>query len=237
MSAELKASFAQALVTRGAEAGLSFTEEQLEQFTKYYELLVETNKVMNLTAITEPEEVAVKHMIDSLLAYDADMAGKTLADVGTGAGFPGVPLKIAEPSIRLTLLDSLAKRMNWLSGLLPELGVEAEIVTARAEEHAVSCREQYDIATSRAVARLNVLAELCLPYVRTGGRFLAMKGALAQEEVDEAKRGIEKLGGRVAGIYEYPVADTVHRAVIVEKLRPTPAQYPRPFAKIKKSPL
>ena len=118
MSAELKASFAQALVTRGAEAGLSFTEEQLEQFTKYYELLVETNKVMNLTAITEPEEVAVKHMIDSLLAYDADMAGKTLADVGTGAGFPGVPLKIYCPELRVTLIDSLGKRLKFLQQVI-----------------------------------------------------------------------------------------------------------------------
>ena len=167
----------------------------------------------------------------------ADFKDKRVIDVGCGAGFPGVPLKIAEPSIRLTLLDSLAKRMNWLAELLPELGVEAEIVTARAEEHAASCREQYDIATSRAVARLNILAELCLPYVRVGGKFLSMKGALAQEEVDEAKHGIEALGGRVAGIYEYPVADAVHRAVIVEKVRPTPKQYPRAFAKIKKAPL
>lgn len=237
MSAELKASFAQALVTRGAEAGLSFTEEQLEQFTKYYELLVETNKVMNLTAITEPEEVAVKHMIDSLLAYDADMAGKTLADVGTGAGFPGVPLKIAEPSIRLTLLDSLGKRMRWLETVLPELGVDAEVVTGRAEEYVAGCREQYDAAVSRAVARLNVLAELCLPYVKVGGQFLAMKGAMAQEEADEAASAIRRLGGQIERIAEYPIGDAIHRVVIVRKIAPTPKSYPRPFAKIKKAPL
>ena len=193
---------------------------------------------MNLTAITEPSAVAELHFLDCIaLLGAADFRGKRVIDVGCGAGFPGVPLKIAEPSIRLTLLDSHGKRMNWLAEVLPQLAVEAEIVTARAEEHVASCREAYDIATSRAVARLNVLAELCLPYVRVGGVFLAMKGALAQEEVDEARRGVEKLGGRVASIYEYPVADAVHKAVVIEKVRPTPPQYPRAFAKIKKAPL
>ena len=217
---------------------LSLSDVQLDTLCRFGEMLIEKNKVMNLTAITEPQAVAQLHFLDCMaLLGAADFKDKRVIDVGCGAGFPGVPLKIAEPSIQLTLLDALAKRMNWLAELLPELGVEAEIVTARAEEHAASCREQYDIATSRAVARLNILAELCLPYVRVGGKFLSMKGALAQEEVDEAKHGIEALGGRVAGIYEYPVADTVHRAVIVEKVRPTPKQYPRAFAKIKKAPL
>ena len=217
---------------------LSLSDVQLDTLCRFGEMLIEKNKVMNLTAITEPQAVAQLHFLDCMaLLGAADFKDKRVIDVGCGAGFPGVPLKIAEPSIKLTLLDSLAKRMNWLAELLPELGVEAEIVTARAEEHAASCREQYDIATSRAVARLNILAELCLPYVRVGGKFLSMKGALAQEEVDEAKHGIEALGGRVAGIYEYPVADAVHRAVIVEKVRPTPKQYPRAFAKIKKAPL
>ena len=217
---------------------LSLSDVQLDTLCRFGEMLIEKNKVMNLTAITEPQAVAQLHFLDCMaLLGAADFKDKRVIDVGCGAGFPGVPLKIAEPSIKLTLLDSLAKRMNWLAELLPELGVEAEIVTARAEEHVASCREQYDIATSRAVARLNIRAELCLPYVRVGGKFLSMKGALAQEEVDEAKHGIEALGGRVAGIYEYPVADTVHRAVIVEKVRPTPKQYPRAFAKIKKAPL
>ena len=217
-------------------SGLS--PEKIDTLCAFGRALLEKNQVMNLTAITEPSAVAQLHFLDCIaLLNAADFHGKRVIDVGCGAGFPGVPLKIAEPSIRLTLLDSLAKRMNWLSETLPALGVDAEIITARAEEFAAQRREQYDLATSRAVARLNVLAELCLPYVRVGGKFLAMKGALAQEEVEEARRGIERLGGHVLRIFEYPVADAVHKAVVIEKLRPTPPQYPRAFAKIKKSPL
>ena len=217
---------------------VTLSDGQIETLCRFGEALIEKNAVMNLTAITEPSAVAQLHFLDCIaLLNAADFHGKRVIDVGCGAGFPGVPLKIAEPSIRLTLLDSLAKRMNWLSETLPALGVDAEIITARAEEFAAQRREQYDLATSRAVARLNVLAELCLPYVRVGGKFLAMKGALAQEEVEEARRGIERLGGHVLRIFEYPVADAVHKAVVIEKLRPTPPQYPRAFAKIKKSPL
>lgn len=217
---------------------VTLSDGQIDTLCRFGEALIEKNAVMNLTAITEPSAVAQLHFLDCIaLLNAADFHGKRVIDVGCGAGFPGVPLKIAEPSIRLTLLDSLAKRMNWLSETLPALGVDAEIITARAEEFAAQRREQYDLATSRAVARLNVLAELCLPYVRVGGKFLAMKGALAQEEVKEARRGIERLGGHVLRIFEYPVADAVHKAVVIEKLRPTPPQYPRAFAKIKKSPL
>lgn len=228
----------QTLLTGLPAYSISLTDAQADTFCRFGEALIEKNKVMNLTAITEPSAVAQLHFLDCIaLLGAADFRGKKVIDVGCGAGFPGVPLKIAEPSMQLTLLDSLGKRMNWLAELLPQIGVDAELVTARAEEHVATCRETYDLATSRAVARLNILAELCLPYVRVGGMFLAMKGALAQDEVEEAKRGVEKLGGRVSRIYEYPVADTVHRAVILEKVRPTPPQYPRPFAKIKKSPL
>ena len=217
---------------------VSLSDAQINTLCRFGEALIEKNAVMNLTAITEPAAVAQLHFLDCIaLLGAADFRAKRVIDVGCGAGFPGVPLKIAEPSMQLTLLDSLAKRMNWLGEVLPALGVEAQIVTARAEEYVRSCREQYDIATSRAVARLNVLAELCLPYVRVGGKFLAMKGALAREEVDEAAHGIERLGGQVTEIYEYPVAGAVHKAVVIEKRRPTPPQYPRAFAKIKKSPL
>ena len=137
----------------------------------------------------------------------------------------------------VTLLDSLAKRMTWLREILPQLGVEAEVVTARAEEFVQTRREQYDIATSRAVARLNILAELCLPYVKVGGAFLAMKGALAGEEMEEAKRAVALLGGMIERVYEYPIQDALHKAVVIRKIRPTPTKYPRAFAKIKKSPL
>ena len=217
---------------------VTLSDGQIDTLCRFGEALIEKNAVMNLTAITEPSAVAQLHFLDCIaLLNAADFHGKRVIDVGCGAGFPGVPLKIAEPSIRLTLLDSLAKRMNWLSETLPALGVDAEIITARAEEFAAQRREQYDLATSRAVARLNVLAELCLPYVRVGGKFLAMKGALADEEIDEARRGIAQLGGSIERVYEYPIQDAVHKAVVIRKQKPTPPKYPRAFAKIKKSPL
>ena len=226
-----------ALLSQGlSELGLDVSRaETLERFSS---LLLEKNQVMNLTAITEPQAVAELHFLDSIaLLQAADFQGKRVIDVGCGAGFPGVPLKIAEPSMQLTLLDSLAKRMNWLQELLPQLGVEAEVITARAEEYVQTCREQYDLAVSRAVARLPVLAELCLPYVKVGGAFLAMKGALADEEMAEARRGIALLGGTIERVYEYPIQNAVHKVVIIRKQKPTPPKYPRAFAKIKKSPL
>ena len=168
--------FAEIMRLKGQEAGLSFTDRQLEQFSIYYELLVETNKVMNLTAITEPEEVAVKHMIDSLLAFDEKLfTEKTLADVGTGAGFPGIPLKIYCPSLKVTLIDSLAKRLKFLETVIDGLGLKGiRCVHLRAEDAGrdPQHREKYDLVTARAVARLSVLAEYCLPLVKTGGSFI-----------------------------------------------------------------
>ena len=220
------------------QAGQTLTERQKDQFCEFGRLLVEKNQVMNLTAITEPEAVAQLHFVDSLTVLKAaDCRGKSIIDVGCGAGFPGVPVAIAEPTAKVTLLDSLQKRMNWLSEILPGLGIDAAVVAARAEEYVASHREQYDIATSRAVARLNILCELCLPYVKVGGKFLALKGAMTREEVDEAKNAITALGGKVAEIREFPIADAVHRIVVIEKVKPTPKQYPRKFAKIKQSPL
>ncbi len=219
-------------------SGQTLNERQLDQFCEFGRLLIEKNQVMNLTAITEPTAVAQLHFLDSMAVLRAaDCRNKSVIDVGCGAGFPGVPVVIAEPSVRLTLLDSLQKRMNWLQEILPGLGVNATVVAARAEEYVAQHREQFDIATSRAVARLNILCELCLPYVKVGGKFLALKGAMTQEEVEEAKQAITTLGGKVAEIFEYPVADAVHRIVVIEKIRPTPKQYPRKFAKIKQSPL
>jgi len=228
----------QTLLNELPEYGLSLSDASLDTLCRFGALLLEKNKVMNLTAITEPEDVARLHFLDCLALLNAvPFAGRRVVDVGCGAGFPGLPLKIAEPSIELTLLDSLGKRTDWLREILPQLGVEARVETGRAEELAASLREEYDIAVSRAVARLPVLAELCLPYVRPGGYFVAMKGAMAAEEAGEAENAIRVLGGSLERICEYPVADAVHRAVIVKKVRATPAPYPRAFAKIKKNPL
>jgi len=218
--------------------GVTLSGAQADTLCAFGEALLEKNKVMNLTAITDPKAVAELHFLDCLaLLTVTDFPGKRVIDVGCGAGFPGVPLKIAEPSLRLTLLDSLAKRMDWLAGTITALGVEAECVTARAEEYAADRREIYDIATSRAVARLNLLAELCLPFVKVGGVFLAMKGAGAKTEAGEAATAIRTLGGRVERIAEYPAGGAVHRVVVVRKERPTPAAYPRRYAKIKQQPL
>ena len=219
-----------------ARLGLKLTQEQLALLCRFGEALLEKNKVMNLTAITEPTAVARLHFADCLALLRAvDFREKSVIDVGCGAGFPGVPLKIGEPSIRLTLLDSLQKRVNWLRETLEGMGVQTQCIAARAEEYGE--REQYDIAVSRAVARLNVLAELCLPFVKVDGRFLAMKAAAAEEELSEAQRAVKLLGGELERVWEYEIDDACRRVLIFRKTRPTPAQYPRRFAKIKQQPL
>lgn len=211
---------------------------KIDLLCAFGDALLEKNQVMNLTAITEPEAVARLHFLDSLTLLDAaPFAGKTVIDVGCGAGFPGVPLKIAEPALSLTLLDSLGKRMKWLDETLSGLGIVADCVTARAEDFANERRESFDIAVSRAVARLNVLLELCLPLVKPGGAFLAMKGAGAEEELAEAAHALEVLGGRVREVREYPIGDAVHRVIVIDKRSSTPPQYPRRFTKIKRDPL
>ena len=218
--------------------GLELPESTQNTLCDFGRGVVRQNEVMNLTAITEPTQVAKLHLLDSLsLLTLADLRGKKLIDVGCGAGFPGVPVKIACPEVKLTLLDSLAKRMNWLEIFLPQLGIDAEFVTARAEEAIADRREQYDFATSRAVARLNILLELTAPYVKVGGAVLAMKGTAAREELDEAKNAIRKLGLKVEIIQEFPVDDTAHTVIVLRKVSPTPPQYPRRYAKIKQSPL
>ena len=212
--------------------------EAVQAMCRFGQALLEKNQVMNLTAITDPAQVGRLHFLDSLTLLDlADFRGKQVIDVGCGGGFPGVPLKIACPEMELTLLDSLGKRMDWLAQILPGLGVEARCVTARAEEAVAGCRESYDYAVSRAVARLNVLCELCLPYVQVGGTFLAMKGAAAQAEVEQARGAIRRLGGEVARLAAFPRVGQEHAVVVIRKIRPTPAQFPRRFAKIKQQPL
>ena len=218
--------------------GLELNEDTRSKLCAFGQAVVEQNKVMNLTAITEPEAVAKLHLLDSLsLLTLEELKGKRVIDVGCGAGFPGVPVKIACPEMKLTLLDSLGKRMAWLERILPELGVEAECVTARAEEAVQTRREQYDIATSRAVARLNILLELTAPYVKVGGAVLAMKGTAAREELAEAKNAIGRLGLKLEQVKEFPVDDTAHTVIVLRKVAPTPGQYPRRYAKIKQAPL
>ena len=218
--------------------GMDLPENIKATLCAFGEGVIRQNEVMNLTAITEPDRVAKLHLLDSLtLLTLADLRGKKVIDVGCGAGFPGVPLKIACPGAEVTLLDSLGKRMAWLERFLPELGVEAQLITARAEEAVSGHREQYDYATSRAVARLNILLELTAPYVKVGGAVLAMKGTAAKEELEEAKNAIRRLGLKVEKVQEFPVEDTAHTVIVLRKVAPTPSQYPRRYAKIKQAPL
>ena len=218
--------------------GLNLEETVKQTLCAFGCAVVKQNEVMNLTAITEPDRVAKLHLLDSLtLLTVADLNGKSVIDVGCGAGFPGVPVKIACPGMKLTLLDSLGKRMNWLETVLPGLGVDAQCVTARAEEAVTSRREQYDFATSRAVARLNILLELTAPYVKVGGKVLAMKGSAGMEELQEAASAISRLGLKLEKVVQFPVEDGNHCVIVLKKVKPTPTQYPRRYAKIKQSPL
>ena len=218
--------------------GLDLSEATCDALCAFGAAVVEQNKVMNLTAITEPDQVAKLHLLDSLsILAVKDLRGKKIVDVGCGAGFPGVPVKIACPEADLTLLDSLGKRMNWLESILPQLGVDATCVTARAEEAVAKVRETYDVATSRAVARLNILLELTAPFVKVGGYVLAMKGTAAMEELEEAKKAIKTLGLKLEEVREFPVDGTAHTVIVLKKVAPTPAKFPRRYAKIKQAPL
>ena len=221
------------------QLALDLSDEICGRLCDFGRAMVRQNEVMNLTGITEDAPVAKLHLLDSLTVLAcADLEGKSIIDVGCGAGFPGVPLAIACPGAKVTLLDSLAKRMNWLEVTVPALGVKnAEFITARAEEAVATRRESYDYATSRAVARLNILLELTAPYVKVGGAVLAMKGAAAREELEEAKSAISRLGLKIEAVREFPVDGTAHAVIVLRKVSPTPAKYPRRFAKIKQNPL
>ncbi len=217
---------------------ITLPEARIDTLCAFAQRVIEQNEVMNLTAITEPKAVAKLHLADSLTVLKcADLAGKSLIDVGCGAGFPGVPLKIACPELNLTLLDSLGKRVRWLEETLPSLGVNAQCLTGRAEELVTDRRETYDFATSRAVARLNILLELTAPFVKVGGAVLALKGAAAQEELDEAKGAIQKLGLKLEAKKAFPIDGAGHTVLVLRKIAPTPPKYPRRYAKIKQSPL
>lgn len=218
---------------------ITLTENQYEQFQKYFELLAEWNEKMNLTAITDESGVALKHFADSLslLNFVDIPQNSSLADVGTGAGFPGVVLKIARPDIKLTLIDSLNKRLVFLGEVCAQLGIEAELIHSRAEDGArdEKLRENFDFAVSRAVARMNVLSEYCLPYVKVGGAFCAMKGAQANEEFKESLNAINTLGGKLEKKYffELPENGGERAIAVVRKVKNTPQKYPRQSGKIK----
>ena len=219
-------------------------EDAPAQLAQYGRMLLEKNQVMNLTAIREPEGVTRLHFLDcaTLLKY-CDFQGKTLIDVGTGAGFPGMVLKILVPSLKVTLLDSLSKRLDWLTEVYEDLDGVDSITTihGRAEEFALEkgFRDSFDFAAARAVANLRVLCELCLPFVKVGGHFLAMKSTGSDQELADAAHAVKLLGGKVVQVEDYPIPGTeiTHRLIVVEKLAPTLKGYPRRWAKIQKEPL
>lgn len=216
---------------------IQLTESQKQTLCAFGRAVIRQNDVMNLTAITEETQVAWLHLLDSLtVTKAAELKGK-LIDVGCGAGFPGVPLAVACPQLDVTLLDSLGKRVHWLEEILPALGIRANCITARAEEAVAERREQFDFATSRAVARLNILLELTAPYVKVGGAVLAMKGAAAREELAECKNAIVKLGLKLEEIKEFSIEGASHAVIVLRKVAPTPKAYPRRYAKIKQNPL
>ena len=230
------------ILTSGlAELSLSVDPQAIARYRLYYDMLAEQNKVMNLTAIDGEEDSARLHFLDcAALLTLADFSGKNVIDVGSGAGFPGLALKVAAPDVQLTLLDSLDKRVRFLRALSEHLGFnDVACLHARAEEAPPELRESFDIACSRAVARLNLLCELCLPFVKVGGLFIAMKGPGAEEELREAAKAIRLLGGELerVAVYAIPGTDTRHSAVLIRKTHPTPKTYPRRWAQIKKQPL
>ena len=230
----------ESILKQGLES-LGLDAAAIPTLTEFARRLLEKNKVMNLTAITEPRDVATLHLLDcAALLPLSPLAGKTVIDVGTGAGLPGMVLALLTPDARFTLLDSLGKRIDFLREVCDDMGLtHVTCVHARAEEFAGQHREQYDVAVSRAVAQLNVLCELTLPLVKVGGRFIAMKSTSSDQEIQEARSAVSQLGGRIAAVrdYDVPQTDVRHRAVIIEKVKATPRQFPRSFARIKKSPL
>ena len=232
------------LVRTAAAAGADLTLEDVEKFSKYGDLLLEWNKIMNLTAVTDEREIVLKHYIDSItiLPYLDRICCKTFIDIGTGAGFPGIPVKILRPDINVVLLDSLGKRVNFLNIVISELGLkEIRAVHMRAEDGGKSqnYRENFDFCVSRAVASLDVLSEYCLPFVKVGGYFISMKGPAVFEEAEKGERAIEVLGGKLEEIREIdvPFVEGKRYAAVIRKIGKTPEKYPRKAGKAAKSPI
>lgn len=225
-------------ITECEKRGFLLTEKQVSQFNIYYQFLIEKNKVMNLTAITEESEVYLKHFIDSLeLTKIGELDHKTLLDVGSGAGFPSIPLKILLPSLKVTIIDALQKRILFLEELLTRLDIlDVTLIHGRAEEF--NQREAFDIVTGRAVAKMNILLELCLPFVKIGGIFVAMKSIHYEEELALAHHAILQLGGSFKSVIAYELdQDLTHALILIEKVKKTDSIYPRNFGMIKKKPL
>ena len=217
-------------------------QEMLNRFDLYYKKLVEVNSYMNLTAITEESEVYNKHFLDSLMIIKSELFTEevTLLDVGSGAGFPSIPLAIVNNDVKVTIIDALNKRINFLNDLTKHLGLDNVVAYhKRAEDFAKERRESFDIVTARAVARLNVLAELCLPLTKIGGHFIAMKGKMSKEEMDEAMNAISVLGGKVSKVVSVNLPDEAGERdlIVIKKVKSTPNKYPRQFNKIKERPL
>lgn len=232
----------QKLFEAAQKVGVNLDDTALQRFDMYAEMLVETNKTLNLTAITEPDEIVNKHFADclSLLNEVEFPKNASVADIGTGAGFPGVVILIARPDLKMTLMDSTKKRLVFVQSVIDELGLNANVVHIRAEEAGrnKAFREKFDFATARAVANMNVLSEYCIPLLKQGGVFAAMKGAKAAQELDSAKGAIKLLGGKPVSAKEFVVEDCGERTIIqVKKISQTPIKYPRVSAQIAKKPL
>ena len=219
---------------------ITLSDEKIEMFDKYASLLVEWNAKFNLTAIKDPDGIVVKHFVDSLAVLSENKLEGSLIDVGTDAGFPGLPLLIASDNLNVTFLDSTGKKIKFIETVLDELGLFADTFNARAEEAAKDdyLRENFDFATARAVSNLRDLSEYCLPFVKVGGKFISMKSAKTDEEIRDAKEAIKVLGGEIEKINSFELADCGERTLVyIKKVRPTPTKYPRNYSQIVKNPI